>query len=728
MRQIEFEKLRVRDLYHIFQPLKRGRLLKKNFLDLGLDFEFRTSDRFCVSLQITPNSKSPWGTQIYIIRRHGGITSKELLDYALDTLEKAKVEPQKNLHFIAHSASAEISQISDWFVDSKVAEFGKAWAWSKQVGDYKLFIHDTVGHFPMPLSKLGETLGFPKFSLEGVGGKKALYWYLDIEQLLLQYPKVFYEYAGRDPEIALLAWERLKKEYAPFNLDPHHYPTFTSLAISKFRRTKFEPFLPETTQVSTRWRQLKKWTPQKKPQTILDTFKYSLAIRELACRCYWGGINVANVLGYFPKIKASFWDFTSLYILALILQPLPHHTTTWSRVRKIKDLEGKEGFAKVDFEYPEDHAQPCLPVAIDKFPPVVNPLRGTSFCTVSEVLEALKQGAKIKNLESWVFTPKQKEIEHSLKPFMIEILKKKQDAPKGSFTYEMNKKMMVGIVGRFAYRHPLYPVQEIEDYIKKSGIAFEQFWKTSGKKEVKKLYKAKGGVGSTWIIEICALTLGRARAYSAEILAYPNLFYSTDGGAFLGNPPLKKLECVKEMERYGGGIRFEGDVDEIWVCRNRYYGAWFKNKVVHLAQNGLHFRKRDNQDRRIYNRVIRRNLRNPLNPITNYWQQRRSSMKDFFLHGVPLNSNLRQEWNLFYNWDYKRRLPKLRSEINIFNEGVSTQPYQTIWDAWQDWKREKKGIKRGRPRSKKVSNKTLRQRRWRENQVSMSFIAEDWEF
>ena len=61
--------------------------------------------------------------------------------------------------------------------------------------------------------------------------------------------------------------------------------------------------------------------------------------------------------------------------------------------------------------------------------------------------------------------PTENEINHDLKPFLKDMLAKKQSAPKGSIDYQVEKLKMVAFIGKFAQRSSPYNVSKMQEPI-----------------------------------------------------------------------------------------------------------------------------------------------------------------------------------------------------------------------------------------------------------------------
>ena len=156
MRKEDVENLKLKDLKHVLTPLKRGRVLK-DYVDIGFDTEFTAEDdsaeRELLSLQF---SLGRGRSSIYYVNKRAGVSSRELLDYALRFLSEQSVEPRKHIFLIAHFAIAELSKISDFYDEymthdgvmmrPKVSEFNKAINWQRRFDDVTLLFTLAQNH------------------------------------------------------------------------------------------------------------------------------------------------------------------------------------------------------------------------------------------------------------------------------------------------------------------------------------------------------------------------------------------------------------------------------------------------------------------------------------------------------------------------------------------------------------------------------------------------------
>jgi len=714
VRKEDVEALKLKDLKHVLTPLKRGRMLK-DYVDVGFDTEFTSEDnsaeRELLSLQF---SLGRGRSSIYYINRKAGITSHELLDYTLKFLAEQGVEPRKHIFLIAHFAIAELSKISDFYDEymthdgimmrPKVSEFNKAILWQHRFDDVfadtvTLHIADLFGHMKTSLDKVGAAVGYQKLKIE-VDGLDDHYWKLHMKELQLKYPEIYDAYAVRDAEVTIEAWRSIVETYKPLNLDPHCYATYTSITVAAFRRQmKKLPCKAVEEKILIR---------QKMPHDVWRehvakklSFSGDLNAREMAVLAYWGGNNQAFARGYFPHIDATQWDFKSLYIIAGILQPLSNEDTVYKRIelKDVKDVkDGCEGFCEVEFEFPRDTMYPTLPVQENYYQKLMFPLRGTSYCTLSELRQALILGVNITKFRSYGFIPTDNEINSELRPFLADMLKKKslleKEGHRDSTEYQIEKAKMVGIIGRFAYMKPSHTAEDIARLLHVSGLESEEFRRYGKKKAMRAMY-TRSEVGGSWNIEWASLILGKARSMAGWAINQGErcLTISTDGGFWLGNPHFDESDVSRELEKFHSGIRLENKVDELWIGRNRCYVAWNKGEVAYVAQGGIAVPGSSDEKKKNFEQMVSKSLESKREIILESETTRLTGLMDFIHDNIPLNSSHHKKKKISWSFDGKRKLDR---EINVFAENTFTTPYVTVEEAFSaQFPAQKSGRPRG---------------------------------
>jgi len=706
MRKEDVDALKLKDLKHVLTPLKRGRVLK-DYIDVGFDTEFtsedNSADRELLSVQFSLGRDK---SSIYYINRREGISSRELLDYTLRFLSEQGVESRKHIFLIAHFAIAELSKISDFYDEymthdgimmrPKVSEFNKTILWQRRFDDVTLHIQDLFGQMKTSLSKVGLGLGYEKMQINA-DGLDDKHWKTHMRELQAKHPQIYDSYAVRDAEIAVEAWRSIVDAYKPLNLDPHCYATYTSITVAAFRRQMKKlpcPAVEEKILIRQKmhddvWR-----------EHIAKTLSFSgdLNAREMAVLSYWGGNNQAFARGYFPKIEASYYDFKSLYIIAGILQPLSNEDTVYKPIMLQDVKDGAEGFCEAAFEFPADTMYPTLPVQENYYQKLMFPLRGLSYCTLSELRQALSLGVNISKFRGYGFMPTDNEINSELRPFLAEMLKKKTElensGKRDSVEREIEKAKMVGIIGRFAYMKPSHTAEDIARLLHVSGLESESFRRFGKKKAMRAMY-TRSEVGGSWCIEWASLILGKARSMAGWAINQGErcLTISTDGGFWLGDPMFEQSEVSKELAKFHSGIRREGSIDELWIGRNRCYVAWHQGKLVHAAQGGIAVPGSSDEKKLNFERMIRESLSAHEAKHLESETTRLTGLMDFIHDAIPLNSAQHKKKKISWNFDGKRKLDR---EINVFAENTFTKPYETVEEAYRaQYPAQKSGRPRG---------------------------------
>ena len=700
MRKEDVGNLTLKDLKHVLTPLKRGRVLK-DYIDIGFDTEFTpedsSADRELLSVQF---SLGRGRSKVYYIGKREGISSLELLDYTLKFLAEQDVEPRRHIFLIAHFAIAELSKVKDFYdeyesveagravrVKPKVSEFNKAVMWQRRFSvsgsDFTLHIADLFGHMKTSLDKVGAAIGYAKLRIEA-DGKDDSYWKLHMKELLQRHHEVYEAYAVRDAEIAVEAWRSIVDSYKPLNLDPHCYATYTSITVAAFRRTmKKLPCKAEEERIQINQKMKNGSWREHVAKTL--TFSGDLNERLLAVMSYWGGNNQAFARGYFPHVQASYYDFKSLYIIAGILQPLSNEDTEYKPITLQDVKEGAEGFCEVEFEFPHATMYPTLPVQVNYYPKLMFPLRGLSYCTLAELRQALTLGVNVTKFRGYGFMPLENEVENELRPFLVDMLKKKTElearGKRDSTDYQIEKAKMVGIIGRFAYMKPSHTAEDIARLLHVSGLQSEEFRKYGKKKAMRAMY-TRSEVGGSWNIEWASLIVGRARSMAGWAINQGErcLTISTDGGFWLGDPMFEQSNLSKELAKFYSGIRREASIDELWIGRNRCYAAWYQGKLVHAAQGGIAVTGSSDEKKLNFERMIRENLAARKEVILESETTRLTGLMDFIHDNIPLNSVQHKKKKISWLFDGKRKLDR---DVNVFAENTFTTPYDIVDEAYR---------------------------------------------
>jgi len=682
----QIEKMPLKSLGNVLKP-SGGRKPLKNFVDLGFDSEYDDGEGLLCSMSFSAFKQNGEivKASFEIMKPH--ISREEFASLVLGFLKEHGLGLPKNVFLISHFAQSEIKYIRDYFRAFKLRAYNRALGWEGEFGEeivfkggfqakgFRIRVIDLYGYFPMSLEEIGSAIGLEKKRLDS-------YWIKHMAEFFRKHPEEAHEYAGRDSMIALKAWRWLYEEYMSKGIDPHHYSTLPSLAIADFRRNYMKHVACSyAVKMESKPRKLKgKWVTRLFPRYVYDG---SMDQRLMALRCYWGGNNQAFIRGY-TKGEMAFYDIISLYIASAILQPLPNEFTEWISPVNLSDIETLEGFGKVSFKFPEDCLYPCLPVMIEPFPKLVFPLQGETYATFVEMREALKMGCELEGLSGYGFKPSPNEIDHDLKPFLKEMLAKKERAKKGSIDYALEKLKMVSTIGKFAQRTPHYDITRIQEPILKGELSLEAIREHWSKREFRARYEYPSLTGSAWSPEWACLILGKARALMTSLIAKGCILVSTDGGLWMGEADLRG-ETLRALEEAGSGMRLEGYVDEALILRNRVYGAWLQGEPIHLARHAIHLKKSRDPSQDEWNLILREQIQGGKVLHHSYTRKRLTTIKDFMLKDMPLGSEEKKDLIINYSWDFKRKLQN--PNVNPWREWTTSKPYATVEEALRDSKK-----------------------------------------
>lgn len=716
------DNLKIKHLKHVLKPLKRGfRLKEENYIDIGFDCEWQgypredgsdfSNERTLLTVQF---SLGRGQSRMYRIMRKGGLASRELLGYVLKFLDELGVEPKKDIYLITYFALAELSMISDFYekydtpegfkIAPQINEYHKCAFWDKHFYDVfapkvTLHIRDLMGQMPHGLESVGKSFGFEKIKLE-LDGASEQYWKEHMAELLDKHPDFYEVYALRDAEIPVIAWRSIVEIYKPLNLDPHRKITCTALAIGAFLRQMTVLPCPVTEEktLGHRWMKAGYWKDYVKKQVV---FNGDFNARLMAIYSYWGGHNEAFAVGYFPPLtNITQWDVKSLYIIAGVLQPLSLENTVYKQLT-LEDVEGgAEGFCHVDFEFPEGTVYPTLPILVSYYEQLMFPLRGNSYCTLSELRQALSLGVKLANFSGYGFYATEYEKNNELKAFLADMLKNKNEMEdkglRNTADYAVEKAKMVGLIGKFAQMNSGSTAGDISRLLRDSGLTSPEFRMYARKKAIQAMY-SQSEVGGSWSIEWASLILGKARSVAGWMINQGQcIAISTDGGFWLGNPHFEESLVSKEMSKFHSGIRREDlkkPIDEFWIGRNRAYVAWSKGEPVYAAQGPIAVSGHNREEKKLnFVKMVRDSINAKATLYAEQDRTRLTGLKDFLQNGIPLCSVERKKLKCNWLYDAKRMVDR---EINIFTENTWTRPYGTVEEAY---KVEYGSAEVGRPR------------------------------
>ena len=661
----------------VLRPLVWPIILK----DIILGFDTEYSKRGIISVQLA--SEKGTGKIYYPKGRY--LTLNEFEQYLRDYTQFSGGV----IHLIVFAGAAEASWIKDFFKHFKCTQIGRGFHWTGVVGMFVVFVHDLYNFLPGHLEAVGRNLGFPKLSVDGIGGEKEQYWKENMDKFLELFPKESEEYAIRDSEIAIEAFKQIRNRYLKRGVDALNYPTLTALAFSEFRHcylTKAAAPWKKIELKRPRFDRKKGWADTKHTEIVFDG---SRDVRYSALLSYWGGINCALWRGYRKTQEpfAKFLDVTSLYVAGARLAALPNEITPYEPIRNIDQVYDMVGYVDVDFKFPEKELYPNLPCKSPMYDGLIFPLEGTTHVSTYEVRRALEFGANVKLLKGVGFYPTNNEIKHDLGRFLEKEFAQKNAAPHGSLEYREHKTIMVSLIGKFVYRSEEYDLQELLDVYTHSGMSFQDFSKKMNRYEERVLYRHKEKASGSFAPEWSTLILGKSRNIIAPIVHEGCLHISTDGGIF----PIEvvdrimALDVIRELESVGSGLipassdaNPEGLIDEAVVIRTRLYGTWYQEVPVHHAMHGVSL-----PGERAFDELLRINIMNkgPTDETLSYERRRLAKAKDLFLKAKAkrLMESIYERMRIGYSGDGKRFFdPSPLSLTNPFVIDLTTRPPKNV--------------------------------------------------
>jgi len=672
-RETDIAKMTESKYTRVLKPIAPRKPLKSPLI-IGFDSEWNPVTGQLISIQFAIAKKGEMFSKVYYCNE---LSARSLLEHVLKFLGEAQVETaglkRVRIYLIAHFSQSEIGKITDYLKEFKLRVYNKAMSAEMSLGaledqeydyevhqkpaftagKYSLKILDLYGYFPRELKAVGELVSLPKIELDRS----------QIHIIRERDPELFERYAERDAEICVLAFNQLRELFLKeFEIDILYYPTTAGLTGAIFRQSFLkEPIAPTREVVISHKRKTAGgiWIEEYGLEPVYDG---SRDVRYWAMRCYWGGRTESYGRG-FIRGDFEYYDMVSIYPSASMLQALPNKDTEWVHFNGLKKALPLEGFCRVRFEFPSDCKYPCLPV----MPVYVNklffPLKGESYCTLSEVKTALKLGAEIHEIEGWGFKPTGSEKRHSLAEFMSHFMKLKGGAKKGTLQYEMWKLIMNSLVGKLCQKTKEYDVSDMVAFIQKTGVE-----DLSDPKLRKYLYKPPS-VGSCWAPEWATLILGRARALMGELIAKGSLFCSTDSGLFPKGIDLN-CEALNQLKSVGSDFIKEFECDSALLFRARLYALFKDGKIVKCARHGTIAPEQQ------FKEIIKENLEAGRDLERPAVKVHLVDLKEALKKGEPLGKEIIWERPIGWGWDGKRKL--VEPEANIWREFSETMPLEEL--------------------------------------------------
>jgi len=671
----------------VLKPIQPHRRMEKVSI-LGFDTEFHDDKLLSVQLALIDNQGDMKSK--CILGNLEGYDAKRLLRDALDFMLENGVQPFNRIYLIAHFSIADIGHLSGHLKDFKFREINRAMhaeyviqedhkekeveTEDVSLGDFKLKIIDLFAFYPSALKKIGEMVRLPKLDA-------------DREHILDLYdkePMRFREYAVRDSEITLKAFLGLRDSlWSKYEVELLKCPSVATVASNIFRINYLHEIAVRYADITKYQSYRTKKGEWSKRRVKESRYAGSLDLRKQALLCYWGGRAECYVHGFIEG-KFRLYDAASLYPSASMLQPLPSKETEWIAITK-RNMKEKalEGYVCVEFEFPESARYPCLPVHGLLNDRLYFPLRGISYCTMSEVREAFRLGCRIKNIHGYGFMASKKEIDHDLKAFMKDMLKLKAQSPKGSLEHETHKLIANALIGKLAQRRPEDNLDYAQELFIAHGVPLDR--KPRGREKV----------GSTWAPEWASMILGKARALMSQFINKGALMTVTDSVLLPDNAEIE-CEALNELRKVESDLVAEPySIERALLVRTRLYALMDgKGEIVKEAHHAVHLSP--DQVKEIFKKALELGRDPDIKGLRDHIIGLREALRT----GKPLGSAEPKPSRIYFRWDWKRNLAN--PAINMFRESSDTEPIKDVVrseaDAFAVMKHQRAKAKRGRPR------------------------------
>jgi hypothetical protein len=194
--------------YAVTVPLRALPKSKPEALVLFIDIE--STEARILSVQVGDLT----ARRIYYPKVKGFTISKErLLGYVRDFMG-GKVP--KHVYLVTHWSTAETRHVQDFLDHFTVKPSARGiHAQGVVIGPKgkKHILHfvDSITFFGRSLAEIGESVGLPKVSLDGLDGKPEEWWKSRMDVLLREHPDVYERYALRDVEVLAVAFDRWRR-------------------------------------------------------------------------------------------------------------------------------------------------------------------------------------------------------------------------------------------------------------------------------------------------------------------------------------------------------------------------------------------------------------------------------------------------------------------------------------------------------------------------------------
>jgi hypothetical protein len=316
---------------------------------------------------------------------------------------------------------------------------------NRHAHEIKIFLRDSMLLAPggsQSLKALGELVQVLKINLApGIIEK--------MDELRLNKPKLFDEYALQDPKIAVrycLKIMALNRELLGENCIP---PTLSAIGINFLLRQWQDEGIDAHQVLGTESTTEKTWQ-QARGRFKTQKKSVPLAIRHeheaIATECYHGGRGEQYFFGASEVGTWTDYDLSGAYPTAMGLIGMPQ----WAKLRTSLDVNeyGFDvlGYARIKFKFPAGTLFPCIPVRTEFG--LIFPLEGEACCCAPEIALAQSMGAEIEILHG-VILPSNVDI-RPFESFIIDCTERRKSHPKKSLEELFWKELSNGTYGKTA--------------------------------------------------------------------------------------------------------------------------------------------------------------------------------------------------------------------------------------------------------------------------------------
>jgi hypothetical protein len=537
-------------------------------------------------------------------------TLESLYRQSLLFMNQQEREEATVLVYVSYFSLAEIQffDLADW----QVSEYKGKYRLTQRHDFRTLMIVDLMDWFnpPVPLKDAAQMWGLKKLDFK-IGERTEAIAKAELDGTnvfgvaeLLADPE-FYDYAINDAVLAQRIYTRMRAFFLGYGVDIVNTMTIAQTSACMFR--------------------------QRIPEVIEQR---DSGLRKMALSACWGGRMELLTRG--AKENVYEYDATGQHPnSAIALGKLPREKD-WLHATNLRGwLSGISGVGQVHFQFPENERYPCLPVFHKDL--LLFPLAGVSSCTVSEVRQALDEGASVLLMNGWYYKDGTTVLTEYLKELQAERNKATDDAYRN-----LLKLLCNSIIGKFFQKSMGVDMAKVQAYASEHRIPLEAAAAVEGVD----FGQGKITVGSCFYPEWYALALGYARASITKVARQHNaLVISSD--SFVTEEHIEPEEFTQD------GIAYRPKAHGQYVgYRARFYRVGDK-----LAHHAVHNRDFSKEILAYYQTVI----------AAGYVHRRILHLKESWAVHKPFGANIERKMTVYLSYDWKRRL---------LEDGLTTVPWR----------------------------------------------------